>query len=161
MTKLYLDCDGVILDTINMSYKMIKNKGLTNEKDIEHFYKNLSWEELIIEAGEINNSIEKIKELTKVYDVEILTHVNSDGEIIAKLNYFKEVLPEVKVIAVPKEIRKADAVDPKGNILVDDFLGNLDYWHEKGGISIKFSDAGKECIYQTITDLSELLKLKS
>lgn len=161
MTKLYLDCDGVILDTINMSYKMIKNKGLTNEKDIEHFYKNLSWEELIIEAGEINNSIEKIKELTKVYDVEILTHVNSDGEIIAKLNYFKEVLPEVKVMAVPKEIRKADAVDPKGNILVDDFLGNLDYWHEKGGISIKFSDSEKECIYQTITDLSELLKLKS
>lgn len=161
MTKLYLDCDGVILDTINMSYKMIKNKGLTNEKDIEHFYKNLSWEELIIEAGEINNSIEKIKELTKVYDVEILTHVNSDGEIIAKLNYFKEVLPGVKVIAVPKEIRKADAVDPKGNILVDDFLGNLDYWHEKGGISIKFSDSGKKCIYQTITDLSELLKLKS
>lgn len=161
MTKLYLDCDGVILDTINMSYKMIKNKGLTNEKDIEHFYKNLSWEELIIEAGEINNSIEKIKELTKVYDVEILTHVNSDGKIIAKLNYFKEVLPEVKVMAVPKEIRKADAVDPKGNILVDDFLGNLDYWHEKGGISIKFSDSGKKCIYQTITDLSELLKLKS
>ena len=161
MTKLYLDCDGVILDTINMSYKMIKNKGLTNEKDIEHFYKNLSWEELIIEAGEINNSIEKIKELTKVYDVEILTHVNSDGEIIAKLNYFKEVLPEVKVVAVPKEIKKADAVDPKGNILVDDFLGNLDYWHEKGCISIKFSDSGKECIYQTITDLSELLKLKS
>ncbi|MDD7131813.1 MAG: hypothetical protein PUH84_01670 [Firmicutes bacterium] len=161
MTKLYLDCDGVILDTINMSYKMIKNKGLTNEKDIEHFYKNLSWEELIIEAGEINNSIEKIKELTKVYDVEILTHVNSDGEIIAKLNYFKEVLPGVKVVAVPKEIKKADAVDPKGNILVDDFLGNLDYWHEKGGISIKFSDSGKKCIYQTITDLSELLKLKS
>lgn len=159
MTKLYLDCDGVILDTINMSYKMIKNKGLTDEKDIEHFYKNLSWEELIIEAGEIDNAIEKIKELSKVYDVEILTHVNSDGEIIAKLNYFKEVLPEVKVITVPKEIRKADAVDPKGNILVDDFLTNLDYWYEKGGISIKFSDSGKECIYQTITDLSELLKL--
>lgn len=161
MTKLYLDCDGVILDTINMSYKMINNKGLTDEKDIEHFYKNLSWEELIIEAGEIDNSIDKIKELSKVYDIEILTHVNSDGEIIAKLNYFKEVLPEVKVITVPKEIKKADAVDPKGNILVDDFLGNLDYWHEKGGISIKFSDSGKKCIYQTITDLSELLKLKS
>ena len=126
MTKLYLDCDGVILDTINMSYKMLKEKGIEREEEKKDFYRNLSWEELIIEAGEINNSIEKIKELTKVYDVEILTHVNSDGEIIAKLNYFKEVLPEVKVIAVPKEIRKADAVDPKGNILVDDFLGNLD-----------------------------------
>ena len=77
---------------------------MINEKDIEHFYKNLSWEELIIEAGEINNSIEKIKELTKVYDVEILTHVISEGEIIAKENYFKEVLPEVKVVAVPKAI---------------------------------------------------------
>ena len=142
MTKLYLDCDGVILDTINMSYKMLKEKGIEREEEKKDFYRNLSWEELIIEAGEINNSIEKIKELTKVYDVEILTHVISEGEIIAKENYFKEVLPEVKVIAVPKEIKKADAVDPKGNILVDDFLGNLDYWHEKGGISIKFSDSG-------------------
>ena len=96
MTKLYLDCDGVILDTINMSYKMIKNKGLTNEKDIEHFYKNLSWEELIIEAGEINNSIEKIKELTKVYDVEILTHVNSDGEIKTKtVNNYSNLRPVI------------------------------------------------------------------
>ena len=160
MQKLYLDCDGVILDTINYTYQIIKERGISEDK-IDDFYKNLSWETLIEEAGEINNSIEKIKELSKHFDVEILTHVNSDGEIIAKLNYFKEVLPEVKVIAVPKEIKKADAVDPKGNILVDDFLGNLDYWHEKGGISIKFSDSGKECIYQTITDLSELLKLKS
>ena len=161
MTKLYLDCDGVILDTINMSYKMLKEKGIEREEEKKDFYRNLSWEELIIEAGEINNATDKIKKLAEIYDVAILTHVISEGEIIAKENYFKEVLPEVKVIAVPKEIRKADAVDPKGNILVDDFLGNLDYWHEKGGISIKFSDSGKECIYQTITDLSELLKLKS
>lgn len=161
MTKLYLDCDGVILDTINMSYKMLKEKGIEREEEKKDFYRNLSWEELIIEAGEINNATDKIKKLAEIYDVAILTHVISEGEIIAKENYFKEVLPEVKVIAVPKEIRKADAVDPKGNILVDDFLPNLDYWHEKGGISIKFSDSGKECIYQTITDLSELLELKS
>ena len=161
MTKLYLDCDGVILDTINMSYKMLKEKGIEREEEKKDFYRNLSWEELIIEAGEINNATDKIKKLAEIYDVAILTHVISEGEIIAKENYFKEVLPNVKVISVPKEIRKADAVDPKGNILVDDFLGNLDYWHEKGGISIKFSDSGKECIYQTITDLSELLKLKS
>ena len=39
MTKLYLDCDGVILDTINMSYKMLKEKGVyqhhTNEKKMK------------------------------------------------------------------------------------------------------------------------------
>ena len=161
MTKLYLDCDGVILDTINMSYKMLKEKGIEREEEKEDFYRNLSWEELIIEAGEINNATDKIKKLTEIYDVAILTHVISEGEIIAKENYFKAVLPNVKVISVPKGTKKSDAVDPKGNILVDDFLGNLDYWHEKGGISIKFSDSGKECIYQTITDLSELLELKS
>lgn len=161
MTKLYLDCDGVILDTINMSYKMLKEKGIEREEEKEDFYRNLSWEELIIEAGEINNATDKIKKLAEIYDVAILTHVISEGEIIAKENYFKAVLPNVKVISVPKGTKKADAVDPKGNILVDDFLPNLDYWHEKGGISIKFSDSGKECIYQTITDLSELLELKS
>lgn len=161
MTKLYLDCDGVILDTINMSYKMLKEKGIEREEEKEDFYRNLSWEELIIEAGEINNATDKIKKLTEIYDVAILTHVISEGEIIAKENYFKAVLPNVKVISVPKGTKKADAVDSKGNILVDDFLPNLDYWHEKGGISIKFSDSGKECIYQTITDLSELLELKS
>lgn len=159
MTKLYLDCDGVILDTINMSYKMLKEKGIEREEEKEDFYRNLSWEELIIEAGEINNATDKIKKLAEIYDVAILTHVISEGEIIAKENYFKVILPNVKVISVPKGTKKADAVDPKGNILVDDFLPNLDYWHEKGGISIKFSDSGKECIYQTITDLSELLKL--
>ena len=159
MQKLYLDCDGVILDTINMSYKMIKEKGITKREEIDHFYKNLSWQQLIIEAGEINNSITKIKKLMEVFDVEILTHINSNGEIIAKLNYFDKVLPGIKVITVPKEVKKADAVDPEGNILVDDYLPNLEYWEERGGIPIKFSDSGKECKYQSITNLLELLEL--
>ena len=33
MQKLYLDCDGVILDTINMSYKMLKEKGIEREEE--------------------------------------------------------------------------------------------------------------------------------
>lgn len=160
MTKLYLDCDGVILDTINMSYKMIKEKGLNNDVEIEQFYRSLSWEKLIIEAGEINNSIDKIKKLMTKYDVEILTHVNSEGEVLAKLNYFNSVLPEIKVITVPKEIQKANAVDPRGNVLVDDFIPNLEYWQENGGISIKFSDTGKKCHFVSITDLLELFDLE-
>ena len=64
MQKLYLDCDGVILDTINYTYQIIKERGISEDK-IDDFYKNLSWETLIEEAGEINNSIEKIKELSK------------------------------------------------------------------------------------------------
>lgn len=157
MQKLYLDCDGVILNTIEVTYRMIKEKGLTLEKDIRHFYRTLSWEALIIEAGQIDSSIEKIKELSKYYDIEILTHVNSVGEVIAKIKYFNEVLPGIKVITVPKEVQKADFITPNGAILVDDYLPNLEYWYEKGGVPIKFSSSNKECKFECITDLLELL----
>lgn len=159
MQKLYLDCDGVILDTIDATYKIIREKKLTDYNEIEDFYRKLNWDILIVEAGEIDNSIQKIKELTKHFDVEILTHIISDGEAIAKTKYFKEVLPTVNVITVSKEIKKADFVDPKGAILVDDYLPNLEYWYEKGGIPIKFSNSGKKCKYKVITDLLDLSKV--
>jgi len=159
MQKLYLDCDGVILDTINMTYKMLRERNITEYTEIEDFYRKINWDALIIESGEIDNSINKIKKLNNYFDIEILTHVNSEGEVISKLNYFKEVLPEVNVITVSKEIKKADFVNPKGAILVDDYLANLEYWYEKGGIPIKFSDSGKNCKYEVITDLLDLLKI--
>lgn len=159
MQKLYLDCDGVILNTINMTYKMLREKNITEYSEIEDFYRKVNWDTLIIEAGEIDNSINKIRKLINYFDVEILTHVNSDGEVLAKLNYFKEVLPEVNVITVSKEIKKADFVNPNGAILVDDYLPNLEYWYEKGGIPIKFSDSGKDCKYEVIADLLDLLKI--
>ena len=157
MQKLYLDCDGVILDTIDVTYKIRKEKGLTSEKDIRNFYRNIDWNKLIIEAGQINNSIDKIKELSKYYDIEILTHVNSEGEVKAKLKYFSEVLPGINVISVPREVKKADFITPNGAILVDDYLPNLEYWYQKGGVPIKFSKSNKEYKYECITDLLELL----
>ena len=156
--KLYLDCDGVILDTINFTYKMIKERGISEDK-IDDFFKHLSWKNLIEEAGEINNSIKKIKELSKYFDVEILTHVNSEEEIRAKFKYFTKVLPDIKLNVVPKIIKKGDIVNPKGAILVDDFMPNLEYWYEMGGIPIKFSDTNKECKFTKINDLLELLEI--
>ena len=67
------------------------------------------------------------------------------------------MLPDINIIYVPKNIRKADYVNPKNSILVDDFLPNLEYWEEKGGIPIKFSSSGKSCKYHKIEDLLELL----
>ena len=158
MQKLYLDCDGVILDTINYTYKMIKEMGIPKEK-IDDFYKKLSWKNLIEKAGQIDDSIEKIKKLSKSFDVEILTHVNSEEEIREKFKYFTKVLPDIKLNVVPKIIKKGDIVDPKGAILVDDFYPNLDYWQEMGGISVKFSDSNKESKFIKINDLLELLTI--
>lgn len=159
MQKLYLDCDGVILDTINRSYQMLKEEGITTEPEITLFYSNICWETLIKESGEINNSISKIKELTKYFDIEILTHVNSENEANVKTDYFKRMLAGINVIAVPKSIKKADFVNPSGCILVDDYSSNLVYWEEKGGIPVKFSDYEENCPYTVIKDLLELINL--
>lgn len=158
MQKLYLDCDGVILDTISFTYKIIKERGISEDK-VDDFFKNLCWDNLIEEAGEIDNAINKIKELSKHFDVKILTHVNSEQEIRAKFKYFSKVLPDIKLNIVPKIIRKGDIVDPKGAILVDDFSSNLEYWEEMGGISVKFSDSNKESRFIKITDLLDLLTI--
>ena len=159
MRKLYLDCDGVILDTINTSYQMIRDMNLEGEENIRRFYRELDWKKLIIDSGEIDNSISKIKELAKHFDVEILTHTNSDNEINEKKEYFAGELPGINVISVPKVTHKCDMVNPQGSILVDDFIPNLEKWQEKGGISIKFSDTGKECEFITINNLLELLEI--
>ena len=159
MKKLYLDCDGVILDTINKSYEMLKEMSIFDDNEVQNFYRNLSWDKLIEDSGEIDNAISKIKELTKYFDVSILTHVNSINEEEAKIKYFGNVIPEVMVISVPKTTQKADMVDTTSAILVDDFLPNLEYWEEKGGIPVKFSDSDKECPYTKITDLLELIDI--
>lgn len=157
--KLYLDCDGVILDTIKKSYEIIENQNLTTRDEIHFFYENINWNELIIKSGEIDHSISKIKKLCNHFDIEILTHVYSEKEAKAKFDYFAKELPGINVIPVSKSIDKCDMVDPNGAILVDDFITNLEKWKKKGGIPIKFSDSGKKCDFTTITDLMQLLEM--
>lgn len=157
--KLYLDCDGVILDTINKSYQILKEKNITKDSEINKYYQSIDWKEFLISSGEIDNSISKIKTLSNYFDTKILTHVHSEKEGNAKKEYFKEVLPDIEVIIVPKNIEKRDMVNPKDSVLVDDFSPNLEKWEEKGGIPVKFSNSGKKSTFITITNLLELLEI--
>lgn len=159
MKKLYLDCDGVILDTIRTSYEILKKNNITGDRQIAEFYNNLDWGKLIVLSGEIDNSISKIKLLAKYFDIKILTHIHSSKEGESKKKYFSEKLPNIDVILVDKKIDKCDKVNPKGAILVDDFLDNLEKWEKKGGIGVKFSDSGKKSMFITIKDLLELLEI--
>ena len=159
MIKVYLDCDGVILDTINTSSRIIKEKNIHGEPAVRKFYSSIDWKQLIEDSGQINNAIFKIKELSKHFNIEILTHINSEYEASVKIEYFAKELPGINVITVPKIIQKADFIVPHGAVLVDDFTPNLDYWKEKGGIPVKFSVFEKECDYPVISDLLELINL--
>ena len=66
---------------------------------------------------------------------------------------------------VPTKISKSDMVNPKGNILIDDKVYNLDEWNSKGGISVFFNKNNNDIDiygkantkYKKINDLSMLL----
>ena len=78
MKQLYIDFDGVILDTMTKTYKEIEEAGIdkTNQEKVMEYFRSIDWEKLIEETDEINDSINEIGKLTtyletKGYNVEI------------------------------------------------------------------------------------------
>ena len=131
--KLYLDFDGVILDTAEIADKKMIDLNLTEIAEIDNYYKNIDWYLLMKEAKQINNSLSNMKKLidSNLYDIEILTHVNSEVERKLKEEYINKYFPKLKIISVSKEIEKCDAVIPKNSILVDDYIENALYIMQK------------------------------
>ena len=162
--KLYIDFDGVILDSIEVSYKLIEESGIAlvdeNYGLIQEYYQKLDWNELLKLCSPINNSIDHLKKLmeSNLYDICILTHVYKEEEIREKQKFIDENIPGINVIYVNKKDNKCDVVDCQSAILVDDFMGNLDLWEEKGGIPIKFSTTGKSYKCMSIDNLGILLE---
>ncbi len=180
--NLYIDCDGVILNTIIISYRELRKLGYLDENykqikeyadEIRGYYATIDWNELLKEADEINNSIcaiRKIVDSGKFQNVQILTHINSAGEGVVKKEYFEKLLPDVPVRLVAKHVSKADAVDPINSILIDDHSPNLVEFEEKGGLGIKFDEEktedyrshiqnGKTYEFLTINNLEDILNI--
>ena len=160
MLDLYVDFDGVILNTIDITYMKIEDAGISfNEAEkIEKFYEELDWVSLFDESRPIKDSLNNLKKLmdSELFNVSVLSHVNSDSEAKAKREYLAKNVPGLKVIPVKITTNKCDAVDCKNAILVDDYMGNLELWDRKGGVSVKFSDKGKKYKFITISDLDML-----
>ncbi|MBR3161697.1 MAG: hypothetical protein IKF19_03095 [Bacilli bacterium] len=159
--NLYIDFDGVILNTIDVASDMY----FGNKKHIGYpsrdFYESIDWEKLIDNCHEINNSLTNLSKIIKsnLYNVKILTHIVCNKEKEAKTKYLKRIFPDLEVITVFKDYNKCDVVDCKGAILVDDYTKNLDLWESNGGISIKFSHKKKKYNYITISNLNSLLDI--
>jgi len=163
MKNLYIDFDGVISDTIEVTYDMIEKANIDKNDfaKIGEFYQNLDWVSLLETTPLINNSMEKIEKLlaSNKYDIAILTHVSSQKEAVAKIKYIRKYLSDITIIPVPKEVSKTETVCARDSILVDDFKGNLAEWENAGGIGVRFFKTKKETKYIDITDLEELLAL--
>ena len=158
---LYIDFDGVILNTIEVASDMY----FGNKDHIGYpprdFYENLDWDNLLRMCHEINYSINNIKKLidSNLFNVRVLTHIVCDGEKKAKIIYLNNIFPNLEIITVLRDINKCDAVDAKGSILVDDFTENLELWDNAKGVSVKFSEKNKKYNYITINRLDSLIDI--
>ncbi len=132
--KVYVDFDGVILDT-----DFIIDRDYSKIDDIKRsdFIKNYDWNKLVNEASVINNSLDNLK--NSKFDTYILSKISSMNEGIAKVNYLRDNGVLTNIHLVPTKISKSDVVSVRGNILIDDKVYNLDEWVDNGGIGIFFN----------------------
>ncbi len=164
MKNLYIDFDGVILDTITPIYNLAKKLNLdvkTQTKEVGLLYSKIDWETLIEESTDLNDSINAIKKLdaSKKFNISILTHINSLKEAKAKIEFINSLFEDLTIIPVPKTVPKTMMTKTKDAILVDDYSGNLRLWKEAGGIPVKFTKEREECEFINIISLEELLEI--
>ena len=164
MKNLYIDFDGVILDTITPVYNLAKKLNLdvkTQTKEVGLLFSKIDWETLIEESEELSNSINSIKKLkdSGKFNISILTHINSLKEAKAKIEFINNLFDDLTIIPVPKSCPKTMMTQTKDAILVDDYAGNLRLWQEKGGIGVKYTKEKEECEFTNITSLQELLEI--
>ena len=64
--NLYIDFDGVILDTINPLYQKLKEDNVPEEK-VKEFFVNYDWTKIIKDKYIINDSINCIQKIVQPF----------------------------------------------------------------------------------------------
>ncbi len=163
MKKLYLDFDGVIMNTNLIFDEMIEklNIDVHDKEALRAFFTRVDFEAVLSRATPINNSLEQIGELIKSnkFRIKVLTHVNSLHEAEVKIAFMKKIYPLIEVVVVPKTFDKNLMANPKDSILVDDYAPNLVAWEAAGGIGVRFSPKGNGKGFKTVAELKQLLTL--
>lgn len=164
MLNLYIDFDGVILDTINTTYDMIEKLEIDcqDNENVRKFYAELDWKKILDKTPVINdgiNCIYKIIESNK-FNVSILTHINSLNEAVQKVKYIRNYFKDITVIPVPKAISKTEMVQTKGAILIDDYCENLKEWEKEGGIGVRFSTKLNGKGFRVIDKLDQIIDME-
>lgn len=166
MIKIYIDFDGVVLDTWDVIFKeyiKLFSTDVLEEDKIKNLMITIGWEKILSNSVQINDSIKKIKDIGKNYEVYILTKINSQEEQKAKEEYLLKHNIN-NLYFVPYEHSKTQYVDVENNILIDDDIKNLDEWSLHGGKSIFFnkdlsnydSYGNKNVNYTIINDLLKI-----
>lgn len=163
MKNLYIDFDGVIMDTITSSYKMMEEKGIDmkNIEKVISFYQTLDWKSFLNSTSEIHDAFVEIDKIvdSQLFNVNILTHVTSLEEAEAKIKFLRRKLHDITIIVVPKKVDKTKMVCAKDAILIDDYTGNLKKWEEAGGVGVRFSLKRNGKGFYVIDYLSQIIDI--
>ncbi len=162
MINLYIDFDGVIVNTIDITYKMASIQGIKKDyTNYLQFFQNLNWEEILEKATPINDSFNEIRKIiaSNKFNVAILTHVTSIHEAEAKIKLINKYLENMTIITVPKSVSKTKVINTKGSILIDDFPHNLDDWSNSGGYGVRFDLDLDGKGYPVIDRLSQIISM--
>ena len=159
-TILYIDFDGVILDTINPLYQKLQEDNIPEDK-IKDFFINYDWTKIIKDQYIINDSIDCIQKIidSNKFNLAILTHVNSLHEAELKIKYLRKYFKDITIIPCPKAISKTKMVHTKDSILVDDYAGNLREWEKEGGIPVRFSQKMNGKGFKVVDKLDQLIEM--
>lgn len=164
MKNLYIDFDGVILDTIPPLYDHLEKLNI-DKKDNERVSEAIGhydFTTIVNDEHIINDGINKIQKIidSNKFNVSILTHINSLEEGVVKTKYIRKYFKDITMILVPKKISKTNMVHTKNSILVDDYTGNLTEWEKMGGIGVRFNKNLHGKGFKVIDDLEDLLNIK-
>lgn len=159
---VFIDCDGVTLDTIGYAKSLLMHhygidydkhdrSNIDDDTKVNELFKSLDWYQVLHESSEINRSktfINLFKNSILYYPI-MYSSVSSDKE-----QYYKEIMfrEEFKIdykFGLAKEPKQCE--DNK-SILIDDDDFNLRYWN---GIPVCFASS-KKSIFPTINDFGEI-----
>ena len=159
MEELYIDFDGVILDS-QERYKSIMLDN-TNLNDWVEYLSSINWYEFLRECKEIDESLTTIKKLEKYRNLKgIITRIHAFTEGIEKASFLRENNISVPIYYVMPEQKKSQVVVPnKNRILVDDDIKNCFEWENAGGRAILLDNNSKIETKKIIKTLKSLLWL--
>lgn len=139
--KIYIDFDGVILDTWSVIFEYYQSKyktAIIDDNVLKQCMLDIGWNNILNQSVEINDSLDKIKKLKKFFQICILTKVNSKEEQVFKEKFLRKN-NIYDAIFVPYNLSKTDYVVSSGCILIDDDVCNLEDWKNHDGISVLFN----------------------
>ena len=114
MKRLYIDFDGVVMDTIPTLYKACEEAGIdmSNEREKSLFFSVYDFGKIINDDYMLNDSINSIRKLVEsgMFEISILTHVNSLKEGVVKIEYIRKYFKErVYNTIIPRLVRLTEA----------------------------------------------------